>query len=480
MKLCFGTLFAILYQIKKSGTQPKLYSALLEPWDDNPPFYDPSDVSKRIKGIEDVPQASKDQFLEYESDDIAAFYKKHLRTYLDENKFKNAIAAIKIVLAKDSIEACTKLGNCNYTKGIILNHDTFDFYSLIANIMNYCCSINNVFQKDVAEIKKGFVNNCSEESKKIFLEDSITNIHTDLETTIRSIDFNKVFKELPLNDESLHITNPTKLKLFRPNISNKEFDYEALIAFIYQNIGRYVFSRAKKNDYESNDMIDSFVSDAIKCYCKNNNKENSSDSFSEIMLYSFMECVLHAPKILSAFEVKNHPWIKNAKSSGVYFLPAGTIGGVNQIILGSSSVTNSLEAAINEAFSRVKEIIANKNDEHNLVDRYLLQQVMPEKQRKFMESVILPSEKSPEKEYSFGIFITYRSKEIDRNELSNADFLQQSEENMINDINSSIPKIRQIITNDNLDSFSYYLFFLPLGKGVEDSTEIMEKALGGI
>lgn len=137
-------------------------------------------------------------------------------------------------------------------------------------------------------------------------------------------------------------------------------------------------------------MIDSFVSDAIRCYYKNSNKENSSDSFSEIMLYSFMECVLHAPKILSAFEVKNHPWIKNAKSSGVYFLPAGTIGGVNQIILGSSSVTNSLEAAINEAFSRVKEIIANKNDEHNLVDRYLLQQVMPEKQRKFMESVILP------------------------------------------------------------------------------------------
>lgn len=72
------------------------------------------------------------------------------------------------------------------------------------------------------------------------------------------------------------------------------------------------------------------------------------------------------------------------------------------------------------------------------------------------------------------------SKEIDRNGLSNADFLQQSEENMISDITSSIPRIRQIITNDNLDSYSYYLFFLLLGKGEEDSTEIMEKALGGI
>lgn len=150
-----GPYLPFFIKLKKSGTQPKLYSALLEPWDDNPLPYDSSDVSKRIKGTEDIPQTSKDKFLEYESDDIATFYKKHLRTYLDENKFRNVIAAIKIVLAKDSVETYTKLGGSNYTKDIILNRDTFDFYSLIANIMNYCCSINNAFQKDVAEIKKG-------------------------------------------------------------------------------------------------------------------------------------------------------------------------------------------------------------------------------------------------------------------------------------------------------------------------------------
>lgn len=479
MKLCFGALFKVLYQIKKSGTKPELYSVLLEPWLSEQTVHDPSDVTKRANGTDNLPRSEKEAFLQRPLDDIRNGYKNYFKTYFKENMFKAVIVAIQKILLSDPIDDATSLGGDGYTKSKVLNSDTFHFVDLITHLMRYCCDVDNNFKSDIEEIKQDFVSTCIEESKAITLEDDISEIITPLKSTIRVDDFKNAFVELELSDDSLHLQNPSKLKLFRPNIENKQFDYLNMQVMIKRNIGRYVFSRTKRQKYESEGLGDSIGLEAMNEITRNVPDEKMSESFGEIMLYSFMESVLKAPKILSAFEVKNIKNVTNAKSSGIYFLPAGTINEANQIVFGSSKVADSLEDATNECLNKVQEIIQNKQYERQLVDVYSLNKVMPAEERQFMESVIVPSKANKPKEYAFGIFITYKAKDIQNKDISNQEYIDRIKESMVEDITSISTYIKSKIKEFSLDNYSFYLFFLPLYDGEEDSKVIMKAALRG-
>lgn len=70
-----------------------------------------------------------------------------------------------------------------------------------------------------------------------------------LNKTIKGSDFDNIFTEV-IHSESLGLINPEQLRLFHLNVMNNEFVSDDLQAFIRKNVGRYVFSRAKLEQFK--------------------------------------------------------------------------------------------------------------------------------------------------------------------------------------------------------------------------------------
>lgn len=83
-----------------------------------------------------------------------------------------------------------------------------------------------------------------------------------LNKTIKGSDFDNIFTEV-IHSESLGLINPEQLRLFHLNVMNNEFVSDDLQAFIRKNVGRYVFSRAKLEQFKINDDLESIGLEAM-------------------------------------------------------------------------------------------------------------------------------------------------------------------------------------------------------------------------
>ena len=89
-----------------------------------------------------------------------------------------------------------------------------------------------------------------------------------LNKTIKGSDFDNIFTEV-IHSESLGLINPEQLRLFHLNVMNNEFVSDDLQAFIRKNVGRYVFSRAKLEQFKINDDLESIGLEAMAVMQKN-------------------------------------------------------------------------------------------------------------------------------------------------------------------------------------------------------------------
>lgn len=480
-KLCFGTLFAILYQIKNKGiNQGKLYHDLIEPNDDSGIIPDKGSVGRKKKGIDDISGSDKLSLKNFPLNELAYKYRKKLDKDLDNNLKKPAILCIKDILYFDSsIDENEELGDIAYTKKVILESVVFDFFSLLASLIKYISGIqNDIYGNYVSEVPDDYVNSMIPESNKIKLENSIFKVNTKLDFTIKEADFKQIFTEINPNTYSLDLLNPSRLKIYRLNVSNKGFDTCGLVHFIYTNIGRYVFSRTKRKDFKDKEEVELIASEAIKELIKSSKYISTTENFGGIMLYSFLECVLHAPKIMSNIEScnsRNNEYI----SSGIYLLPAGALSNNNQIVFGCSKINDSITSAIDDVFKQAVNIKENIGNEMRILDSSNLNQIIPNESTNYIKELILPTrEKKSNTDNSFGIFLSYSISVPNKGALSNFNYLEKLEEKMDEDIKKTIPYIKEQLQICGLSNYSVYFFVMPLDNISNDSETIMKKIIG--
>lgn len=480
MKFCFASVFSMLSKVKKRN-EVDLYSFLTEPWSTNFTVGS-SEVSKRKKGEDPIPKETCKNFIDRDSDELCSLYKKDIDKYLDKKMYNEIVLSIKKILSNDeSISDDEEIGSCAYTKGKILDSNTFDFYDLLVNVMKYILNKSNVgYSTCDVTIPKDFVESQIPLRNTVFLETSPSLINVSLKLSINKTNFDKIFTEISLTNSSLHLYNPSLLKLYRLDIRNKEMIYEDLKKFIYKNTGRYVFSRSQLNTFMENDECEMIVKEAIDELVKRGNLENSKLAFADIMLYSFLECSLKAPKIMSSFELNLKPGTRDHKSRGIFLLPKGTIGPTNQIVFGTSEVKESLKEAIDSVIYQAKIIKGNLHDERKLIDQNILSWIMPLDNVKYLKSVIIPSANETKVEDSFGIFISYKADKIENNELSNDKYLTEIEKKMNDDILNVYSYIQEKIKENDLCNYSFYLFFLPLFNIEQKVPEIIQGMNGGV
>jgi len=482
-KLCFGTLFTLLCQIKNSTNQNKLYLYLVKPYDNSDIEPDTGSVGNRKAGIDDIPQTEKDFFNVTEVDKIVTLYRTRLSKALKPGQFKKAfILAIKDVIKNDSTLLPNEvIGSPNLTKQLILNSEKFDFYYLVANIMKFCSSItNSSTNANIREITSTFINDKLSEANSVFLSDTeYMNDTTPISLTIDPAKFASVFREINPNTYVLSLPNPNKIKLFRIKVNNKEFNKAPISDFILDNISQYVYSRTKIKDISSHHNVRTISTRAIRELVNNSEFADQKTTFCEIMLYSFMESSLYSPKILSGFEI-NGTGSSKKHSSGIYLLPAGTISANNQIVFGCTQAHDNLKAAIDDVLSQACNIKDNRNDEIHLLDPSILNTIMESEVSKFIKNIVTPSSSSSvESDDAFGLFMTYSIDVPGKDIMTNTDYRSALEVQMDADIKANLPYLFSQISSLGLAGYSFYFFILPLDKVEDDTQKIMTLSVGG-
>ena len=388
-------------------------------------------------------------------------------------KYKEkAVFVLKdIIIKDDDIYDSDVIGFDNlYTKSYIKSNNQYNFTHFIVNIFYYvaCILSKNKMYKSINEsFPKDYLNTINDDYKIITFNDKLNISTKEINTTIKEKDFNNVFKEIYHNEKIINDRNQNTLNIYQLDIVNHKFDYKKIKKFIKNNISNYVFSRIQHETYIKNEEIENLTYDAVKKV-----KLESCNYFSEIMIYSFLECVLKAPKIFTKFEL-NH-----SHSSGIHFIRFELNGSyVSQLIFCATETTNKFNDSINKVFEQINRIDNNIDEEFELLSPTLLQQNFDDKMSNYIQRLIIPNENnSDDIENAYGIFIGYSF-----NTDVNTELLTKDE--ITNQLLIDVSEIKSLIENKikllNLNNKTFYVYVLPLNNALTDKDEIMRSILGG-
>lgn len=302
----------------------------------------------------------------------------------------------------------------------------------------------------------------------------------EISKTIKGKDFNSIFNEVP-HPELLNLSNPHQLRIFHLDVVNNEFSYYNLQKFLLRNVGNYVFSRARIEQFHSDEEAENIGLHAVRLMQKNGIQglTETGDELGEILLYSFLEEVLGAPKIMSKFELQSSQHC--SKSDGVHLLSLGDVSGVpfHQLVFGTSSIIGNLQDAIDNVFETLKEIKMGSSAEMQLVESTIFDRVFDDKTANRMKQILIPSKGSNvTTDMAFGIFLGY-SLDLDGSNYGNIAYRNEMVKQMELDIKSHASYIIQKITDFKMDAYSFYFYVLPFNDAIENKKDIINELLTG-
>lgn len=465
--LCFGSIITILNYAKLPAVNMNtMVTALFKAF--NADVQSDTDIghikagSNNHYSFTDVTKTSFDEVNEA----VSSFVSRHITA-----SSRNAvIIAIKTIIREDTtISNNDVIGYQNqnsYIKSELLSRTTFNFAEFLTNVVYYAAARNNNNKKQdaVKELTQEFFKSCFS-GEKITIIDEYRGSTTALSSTIKNNSFKNVFTEV-VSGANLEIDYPNTIKTFHLNLGNNKFSYSDIKNFIKDNLSNYIFSRATVNAYNSPERL------AIDAFLELTKKSADKNRFSEIMLYSFLEHSLNAPKLMSKIEIEN----KSSNSTGIHFLAKENGTEIShQLIFGSSDTLNDINAAIDSVFSQIALIDDNSDNEVKLVDNIIFEKPFDEGTYQYLTATILPNEKNSHSrpETSYSAFIGYTIK-VEGTFKNRYEYLTALQRQIKKDITDVLPYIKAKITELNLQNHSFYLYFLPLNDAEKDKDDIMK------
>lgn len=300
--------------------------------------------------------------------------------------------------------------------------------------------------------------------------------------------FKKTFVVLS-NDYSLPLKNENKIEIFHVRKTNKLFNYDALKELCIGNLCQYVFNRSEVNKNIERSQIQVLTKRAINNFreirveeAKKHEDLGQGGELGELLLYLFLEERLKAPKLLSKMEIKTtkNQYVYGADGVHLYKTKSDSGKPIYQFIIGESKIKNDILEAVRKAFESITTTINEIDVEQGLVSLGIFREVCDECKAEEIKELILPQEDISETtvihERAFGIFIGY-SVEFDGRELTNEEWNQQIDTKILMDVGRAKSTIESQIKKNNLDGYSFYIFFIPFNKADEDRKMIMDYIL---
>ncbi|WP_186423786.1 Hachiman antiphage defense system protein HamA [Lacrimispora celerecrescens] len=293
-----------------------------------------------------------------------------------------------------------------------------------------------------------------------------------LPSTLKNRDFKNVFEEV--SHGVIGLSNPEDMKIFRFKTEDYNFTYMALKKFLNTNIGRYMYSRAKMNQYQISDDMESIGMEAAQFLRKN----RTGGELGEMLLYSFLEEVLQAPKLFSKVELRN----LTGKCDGIHIHTLTGATPIYQMVFGTSNIQGDLTSAIDKVFDTVIKIKNEKPDEMMLVESTAFNCAFTDnKTAEQIKEILLPSKKDQDfPATAYGLFIGY-SLDMDESDydLSLFDFKNKMAKRMQADIVTQASYIASKIKALRLGIYSFYIYIIPFNDADKDKNEIIDILIGG-
>lgn len=298
-----------------------------------------------------------------------------------------------------------------------------------------------------------------------------------ISSTFKGSSFNSVFTEIT-HDQKIDIDYPTQLHLYRLNARNGQFDMDALKSMLYRNVGSYVYSRAKIDNMTKAGYAGYVEGQAARILKRLSIQriDFSDNALSEMLIYAFLEESLNAPKLMSRVEIDTELTHYKSESDGVHLLTIDDKAEpMYQFVFGTSKINNDFTSAIDDAFAKIINVEANKENEIHMVNNAVFDRFFDEAQINKLKDIILPAPGKTEiPDTAYGVFLGY-SIDIP----PSPDFSTKVNQKMDDDLKANIQHIIDIIKENHLENHSFYFYVLPFNNAEVDKKDIFEKIVEG-
>jgi Domain of unknown function (DUF1837). len=254
------------------------------------------------------------------------------------------------------------------------------------------------------------------------------------------------------------------LNLFTLKIENNKFAYTELLEALRNSVVTYALSRKEISDLGLKiGTIYKRAVDRLRKY------ESNDGELGELLLYSFLESHLNAPKIFTKLKLKtsSNDYVKGA--DGIHLLKLDSKN--YQLIFGESKVYTSITGGISEAFKSINEFLNrdtnNIYDEINLLCTHLKEEVVDNSLYEFLKKIIIPSASQDDiyKDNAFGIFVGFNIEiSNDLKKLPTAKYREAIRKMIKNEVEKQIEYIKNKIEEYELYGYSFYIYMLPFTK----------------
>lgn len=484
-RLCFGTMFTMLYQARATGQNPKvtndiLCEALFSVFGADFSLCG-SSAGHLKSGHDNVPFSLQSAAGSMSFEEADANLQKYVVPMIKDELKEAVVLAIKDVLLSDSITDSTIIGYIDgYQKGRIIQKSTFSFSAIVVSVLYYAITKvdNHSCQAEIKLIDKDFVEKRRNDNRQIYFEDSNAAVFQALESTLCDPTFNRIFDNV-YNSTCQGTTNPASIAIYSTDIKNRKINFRSAKQFVLDNLTSYVMSREQINRMNK---VGRSATAGIQSFQKFIGASGRSKEtlLGETLLYVFMEKVLGAPKILSKIEIDD---IANkSKSDGVYLFHLERRGiPYNQLLFGASNIYGDLKKAIDSVFEKVLKIEQNYDDEFLIVDNTLDQNIFPVEMANYVKDVLMPKKglaNSSAPDMAFGCFLGYTVKVIS-SALDNAQYEADIKAQMKLDIDAVIPYIKNQINVLGLNNYEFYFYVVPFNDATNERASIIDEMIGG-
>ncbi|MEL5896990.1 DUF1837 domain-containing protein [Clostridium sporogenes] len=486
-RLCYASLLKVLYHCKPYNVSQSLINGtmllILDDYEDL--TGDDNAASRMATGHRNVSSEAGAEARNVEVSIVVDYFRDNVIPLLNKAKIKTAILALRDILADDnSIPGDTPIYLESFkTKDEIINETVFDPAELIANVFLY--TVANVksseLKNEIKEVTDEYLNSFTPMIDSISLRKNKVSSTASIQKTIKDKNFNGIFNEVK-HSEALALKNNNELRVFHLNVINNKFSDRELKRFLLRNIGRYVYSRAELERFVIEDDVESVGLTALAKLKKYSGAgQLTGDTLGDMILYTFLEQVLDAPKIMSKIELTTTASHYGCKSDGIHLLAIDSGMGqpYHQLVFGASQIIGDLRNAVDRAMDTVKEIKEDPSAELSVVDSTLFGRVFDNSTAEYMKNIIIPSKGGfGAIDHAYGIFLGY-TLEIDSSVLSNPQFRVEAVNKMKEDIKSVTPYIVDKINSMGMGGYSFYFYVLPFNDAPVEKKEIIQDMLTG-
>ncbi|EOX9981366.1 HamA C-terminal domain-containing protein [Listeria innocua] len=482
-RLCFGTLMSILYQARNQKvTNNLLCDAIFSSYAQSIELRDGSLPGHLKSGRDNVPPDVIDAARNTSFEDAEKVFQTKVILLIKDSKRESVVRAIKDVLREDTtIQDHTVVGYINgYEKNNILINSTFSLSALLASVFYFAIiEVKNQECKDAIKgIDKKYVESFESSSEPVYFERAKADVHLPLQKTLHDPVFDRVFNQV----SSLTISglaNPSNVKIYGVDVNNCKFKFKSLKEYLVDNIGSYVFSRAKANRYTSSGKSASIGAQALIRFMQAYGT-CAETILGEMLLYVFMEQELNAPKIMSKIEIDDLGGMSCSKSDGVHLLAVENNGQLfHQLVFGASDIYGDLTASIDRAFDKIIDIENNSDIELKMVENTTHNNIYDPDTTNYMIDLLLPKKSNvPKPDMAYGVFLGY-TLSLDYKETDNNKYRTAVKTQMQNDIVSLQPYIEKKIRDNGLSGYNFYLFVVPFNDAPTEKNSIISEMLSG-